>query len=94
MNAGTGPVLLVLVALMVVALVVQAISVLVFVLIFRKFCNRLEAALDLFSRDVQPVLHSARELLTESREKFSAISANVLEITGRARGRSPAWMES
>ena len=87
MDARTGSLLILLVALITVAMIVQAISLLIFVLSFRKFCNRVEVLLDQFSRDVQPVLHSARELLTEGREKFHAISSNILEITGMAKGQ-------
>ena len=87
MDARTGSLLILLVALITVAMIVQAISLLIFVLSFRKFCNRVEVLLDQVSRDVQPVLHFARELLTEGREKFNAISNNLLEITGMAKGQ-------
>ena len=87
MNAGMESLLVLLVALIAVAMVVQAISLLILVLTYRKFSSRVEVLLDLASRDVQPVLQSARELLTDGREKFNSISNNLLEITGMAKSQ-------
>jgi uncharacterized protein YoxC len=88
MSAGTESVLVLLVALIAVALVVQAISLLILVLSFRRICIRVEFFLDQISRDVQPVLSSARDLLTEGKEKFHAISTNVLDITTTAKAQA------
>lgn len=90
MDAGMQSVhtlLTVLVALIAAAMIVQAISVLILVLSFRRFCSRLEVLMDQISRDVTPVLQAAREFLTEGKEKFNAISSNILEITGKAKGQ-------
>ncbi len=87
MGSGTETALVLLVALIALALIIQAISFLLFVLRFRKLCGRVEVFLEQISRDAQPVLQSARELLAEGKEKFSAISTNILEITSMARAQ-------
>ena len=87
MDAGTESLLLILVALIAVAMVVHAICLIVFVMSFRRISSRVEVLLDQVSRDAQPVLHSARELLTDGREKFNAISKNLLEISGMVKGQ-------
>jgi hypothetical protein len=85
MQAGT--VLIVLVALIAVAMIVQALVLAVFVLGIQRRYDRTEALLSQISHDILPVLASARELLTESKEKVTLISAAVLEITAIAKAQ-------
>ncbi len=91
---GSESLLSVLVAIIAAAMILQSIVVLLFVLSIRKSLQHMEALLAQLTQDIQPVLQSAREFLTERKEKFnaifsmvSAISANVLEISSVVKGQ-------
>jgi ribosomal protein S28E/S33 len=85
MNSST--VLEVLVGIIAAAMVFQALCVLIFVLSFRKYCERLEVLFRQVAHDIQPVLVSARDILVEGRDKVKIISANVIEITAMVKGQ-------
>jgi len=76
-----------LVGVIALAMLAQAVAVIIMATKFRKLSTRLESLADQISQDVQPVLYSAREIITESKEKFSAISSNLLDITSRVKGQ-------
>lgn len=80
-------VLTVLVGIIALAAIIQSISLLIFVLNLRKFCERMETIVTGIANDIQPVLSSARELVTESREKVGAVTASVLDITEIVKGQ-------
>jgi ribosomal protein S28E/S33 len=67
----SSTILEVLVGIIALAMVIQSLCVLIFVLSFRKYCERLET----LCRQV------ARDILVEGRDKVKIISANVIEIT-------------
>lgn len=84
MDAGNGALLslmTVLVALIALAMIVQAIAVLVFVLAARKQASRLITIIEQINHDAQPILQNLREAIAEGREKVNVISKNVLEIS-------------
>jgi hypothetical protein len=83
----SGMVTAIFVGVIAAAMIVVAIAAMIFVLSFRKYCDRLEATVNQITRDVQPVLVSAREAIAEGREKVNAISANVIDITNNIRGQ-------
>lgn len=90
----SGTVLTVLVGIIALAMILQSIAVLTFIMSFRKSVDRIEASVTQVSRDLQPVLQSAREFLIEGKEqvnaisaKVNAISANVLEISSTIKGQ-------
>ena len=87
MDAGTGYVLAVSVALIAIGSIVQTICLVVMILSLRKLFGRVEVFLSQVSRDVTPVLQVARELLSDTREKVDAISGNLLDITSKAKGQ-------
>ncbi len=77
----SGTVLTVLVAIIALAMIVQMLAVVLLVMEFRSRYDRMEALVSQISHDILPVLISAKDLLTESREKVTIISINVIEIT-------------
>jgi ribosomal protein S28E/S33 len=77
----SSSILEVLVGIIALAMVIQSLCVLIFVLSFRKYCERLETLCRQVAHDIQPVLVSARDILVEGRDKVKIISANVIEIT-------------
>ncbi|OFW10781.1 MAG: hypothetical protein A3H27_06520 [Acidobacteria bacterium RIFCSPLOWO2_02_FULL_59_13] len=64
-----------------VVLFVQTILLWTFVITFRRWYKRTEALLDEVTRNAEPVLRAARDLLTENRERLQIISTNLIEIT-------------
>src|SRR3990172_4092824 len=68
-------------------LIVQTILLWTFVINFLRLFKRTEALLDEVTRNAEPVLRAARELLTESRERFQVLSTNLIEITQLTRNQ-------
>ena len=81
----SSTILEVLVGIIAAAMVFQSLCVLIFVLSFRKYCERLETLFRQVAHDIQPVLISARDILVEGRDKVKIISATVIEITGMVK---------
>jgi ABC-type transporter Mla subunit MlaD len=79
--------LLVLASLVAAVLIAQTILLLVFVIAFRQWCNRTNALADQISRNVEPVLKAASELLTDSREKIASLTGNLNEISLLAKNQ-------
>ena len=79
--------LLVLASLVAGVLIAQTILLLVFVIAFRQWSKRMNTLVDQISRNVEPVLQAARELLTDSREKISSLTGNLNEISLLAKGQ-------
>jgi ribosomal protein S28E/S33 len=77
----SNTILVVLVGIIALAMIVQCLCVLIFVLSFRSYFARLETLFTQLAHDIQPVLISARDILVEGRDKVKIISANVIEIT-------------
>ena len=77
----SSTILVVLVGIIALAMIVQCLCVLIFVLSFRSYFARLETLFSQLAHDIQPVLVSARDILVEGRDKVKIISANVIEIT-------------
>ena len=79
---------IVLLASMVVAvLIAQTILLLIFVIAFRNWCSRTGTLMDQVSRNIEPVLHSARDLLVESRRKITSLTDNLNEISVLAKNQ-------
>ena len=87
MNATIESTLLFLASMIVAVLIAQTILLLVFVIAFRKWCNRTGTLVEEISRNVEPALQAARELLVEGREKLAALSGNLNEISLLAKGQ-------
>jgi hypothetical protein len=85
MNTAVQDTMVLLAGMIVAVLAAQAVLMLIFVIAFRKWCDRTGAVVDQVSRDMGPVLSSARELLAESREKISTLTANLNEISTMAK---------
>ncbi|MBI4443006.1 MAG: hypothetical protein HY649_06480 [Acidobacteria bacterium] len=68
-------------------LIVQTILLWTFVVTFLRLFKRTEALLDEVTRNAEPLLRAARELLTESRERFQVLSTNLIEITQLTRNQ-------
>ena len=83
----SSTILVVLVGIIALAMVVQCFCVLIFVLSFRNYCERLDTLFRQLAHDIQPVLVSARDILVEGRDKVKIISANVIEITVMVKGQ-------
>jgi len=81
MEAGLETTLTFLAVVVALALVVQTVILLVFVVAFRRWCQRTEALMQEVSRNVEPVLRTARDLLVDGKEKLQVISTSVAEIT-------------
>ncbi len=84
MDTGNGALLSLLTAfvgLIALAMIIQMIAMLVVLFSMRKQAARLTTIVEQANHDIQPILTSAREFLTDGREKFNAISRNVVEIT-------------
>jgi len=69
------------IATLVVVLVAQTIVLLVFVLSFRKWTNRMGALVEDAVRNAEPVLLAARDLLVDGKEKLNLVSQNLVEIS-------------
>ena len=78
-------VLIVLVGIIAMAMIVQCLCVVIFVMSFRSYFTRLEVLFSQVAHDIQPVLVSARDILVEGRDKVKIISASVIEITATVK---------
>lgn len=81
MESGALNTLLFLGVAIAVVLVIQSIILLSFVLAFRKWASRMTALAEEVSRNTEPVLRAARELLADSKEKLNLVSASLVEIS-------------
>ena len=81
MDVAAQNTLLALVVVIAALCVVQTITLLVLVLTFRKWSNRMAAMAEDATRNAEPVLRAARELLVESKEKLNLVSQNLVEIS-------------
>ena len=79
--------LLVLASLVAGVLIAQTILLLVFIVAFRRWSNRMNTLVDQLSRNVEPVLQAASELLTDSREKIASLTGNLNEISLLAKNQ-------
>lgn len=79
--------LIILASIVVGVLIAQTVILVVFVITFRNWCNRTGALMDEITRNVAPVLQSARELLTESRDRLNTISSHLTEISHLTRNQ-------
>ncbi len=69
---------LLLLAIAIIALlIVQTVTLIVWLTTFRRWCLRTEAVMNQISRNLEPVLGAARELLAEGKERLTAVSANL-----------------
>ena len=87
MDATIENTLLLLASMVVAVLIAQTILLLVFVIAFRKWCNRTGTLVEEISRNVEPALRATRELLVEGREKLTALSSNLNEISLLAKNQ-------
>jgi len=62
-------------------IVLQSVILLVFLVIFGKWCKHTESLIGQMQRNAEPVLDATRELLAESKEKMAVISTNLVEIS-------------
>ena len=81
MDVAAQNTLLALVVVIVALCVVQTITLLVLVLTFRKWSSRMAALAEDATRNAEPVLRAARELLADSKEKLNLVSQNLVEIS-------------
>ena len=81
MDVAAQNTLLALVVVIAALCVVQTITLLVLVLTFRKWSNRMAAMAEDATRNAEPVLRAARELLADSKEKLNLVSQNLVEIS-------------
>ncbi|OFV99129.1 MAG: hypothetical protein A3H28_12245 [Acidobacteria bacterium RIFCSPLOWO2_02_FULL_61_28] len=81
MDVASQNTLLALVVVIVALCVVQTITLLVLVLTFRKWSSRMAALAEDATRNAEPVLRAARELLADSKEKLNLVSQNLVEIS-------------
>ena len=81
MDVAAQNTLLALVGVMVALLLMQTICLLAFVLAFRKWSSRMAAVAEDATRNAEPVLQAARQLLADSREKLNLVSQNLVEIS-------------
>lgn len=81
MDVAAQNTLLALVVVIVALLVVQTLILLAFVLVFRKWATRMSALVENTTRNAEPVLQAARELLVDGKEKLNLVSQNFVEIS-------------
>ena len=81
MDVAAQNTLLALVVVMVALLFLQTVCLLVLVLAFRKWASRMAAVAEDATRNAEPVLRAARELLADSKEKLNLVSQNLVEIS-------------
>ena len=81
MNFAMEDVLPVLTVVIAVALLVQMGILVALLVALRRWSKRTETFLERVERNIEPVLQSTRELVTDSKEKLNAISANLAEIS-------------
>ena len=79
--------LLILASIVLAVLVAQTILLLIFVIAFRKWCQRTGTLVEQVSRNAEPVLAAARELMVETRERIASITGNINEISELAKGQ-------
>jgi hypothetical protein len=87
MDAELQDTIVLLASMVVGVLVAQTVLMFVFVVAFRKWCNRTETLLDQVSRKIDPLLNSSREMLSDTRKKLASMTDNVNEITLLAKGQ-------
>jgi hypothetical protein len=87
MDSAVQETLVMLASIVAAVLVAQTVLILVFVIAFRKWCIRTGALVDQVARNAEPVMTSARELLTESREKIASLTANLNDISAVAKAQ-------
>ena len=85
MDGAIENTLLILISMVVAVLVAQTILLLVFVIAFRRWLQRTGTLLEQVSRNAEPVLQAARELMTETRERITSITGDINEITELAK---------
>jgi methyl-accepting chemotaxis protein len=67
--------------------VAQTLLLLIFVIAFRRWCERTGKLIEQVTRNVEPVLGAARELMVETRERVALITGNINEISELAKGQ-------
>ena len=80
----TGNALVLIAAVIAAAIVLQAFAVIVFLMSFKRSFARLENTIVDFLAEMRPVLKTANEFLTESRERVATITAKIDSITANA----------
>lgn len=73
--------IILLASLVVAVLVAQTVLLLILVVAFRKWLKRTGVLIDQVSRNVDPILQTSRDLLSETREKLAWTTANLNEIS-------------
>src|SRR3990172_12598735 len=81
MDVAAQNTLLLLVGVIAALVITQTIVLLVFVLAMRKWTNRMAALAEDATRNAEPVLQAARDLLVDGREKLNLVSQNLVEIS-------------
>jgi hypothetical protein len=84
MDADAQNTLLALVVVIVVLLAFQTIALIALVLAMRQLSTRmasLMATIEEATQNAGPVLRAAREMLTDSKEKLSLVSQNLVEVS-------------
>ena len=81
MEGGIQNTIVLLASMVAAVLVAQTVLMLVFVIAFRKWCNRTGSMVEQLMHNVEPVLQQARELLAENREKVVGLTGNLNEIS-------------
>jgi len=87
MNGAIENTLMILASMVVAVLVAQTILLLIFVIAFRRWCQRTGTVVEQISRNTEPVLQAARELMLETRERVASITGNINEISQLAKGQ-------
>src|SRR5688500_10119369 len=84
MDADAQNTLLALVVVIVALLALQTIALIALVLAMRQLSTRmpsLMATIEEATQNAGPVLRAAREMLTDSKEKLSLVSQNLVEVS-------------
>ena len=81
MNFAMEEVFPVLTVVIAAALLVQMGILVALLVALRSWSKRTENFLERVDRNIEPVLQSAREMVTDGKEKLNAISANLAEIS-------------
>jgi hypothetical protein len=87
MDAALQDTIVLLASMVVGVLVAQTILMFVFVIAFRKWCNRTEALVDQVSQKIDPILSASRDVLSDTRQKLASVTDNLNEITLLAKGQ-------
>jgi uncharacterized protein YoxC len=85
MDAGAQNTLLLFTGLLAAALIGQTILLLVLVIGIRQWLKKTSATVEQVSRNLEPILQTSRELLVETREKISAVTSNLSQISQLAK---------